>query len=129
MSEESTVVRKKGSYKDLSVWQKSISLAKEIYFVTEEFPKREHFGLSQQMRRAAVSVVSNIAEGAARHSNKEFVQFLVIARGSLAELTTQMTIASEVGFLDAAVTENLESQCTEISKMLSGLRLRLTTND
>lgn len=129
MSHESSVVRNKTSYRDLKVWQKAIMLAKNIYFMTEGFPKREHFGLSSQMRRAAVSIASNIAEGAARHSNKEFVHFLVIARGSLAELSTQIVIASEVGFLEAVHQETLESQCNEISKMLSGLRSRLTTNN
>lgn len=129
MSGESLVVSKKSSYRDLNVWRKAITLAKDTYFMTEDFPKREHFGLALQMRRAATSIASNIAEGAARHSNKEFLHFLVIARGSLAELMTQIEIASEVGFLEVIHQEKLESQCNEISKMLSGLRSRLTTNN
>lgn len=129
MSRQSTVVSIKTSYKDLKVWQKSIELAKLIYGITEDFPKREHYGLASQMRRAGVSIASNIAEGAARHSNKEFIQFLIVARGSLAELATQTIIAHEAGFIDAPAQESIETISTEISKMLSGLRSRLTTND
>ena len=99
MSRESTVVSLKKSYRDLKVWQKAIALTKTTYQITEDFPKREHYGLAQQMRRAAVSVASNIAEGAARQSDRDYAHFLVMARGSLAELTTQSIIAAENGFI------------------------------
>jgi four helix bundle protein len=85
-------------HRDLLVWQESISLVKEIYAVTRSLPDDEKFGLTSQMRRAAVSVPSNIAEGAARGSQREFAQFLVIARGSLSELETQLIIAKELNY-------------------------------
>lgn len=130
MSRESRVVSiKKTSYRDLKVWQKAIALAKQVYQLTEVFPPREQYGLSAQLRRSAVSVASNIAEGAARHSDKDYAHFLVIARGSLAELHTQCVIAHEVGFLSVTDLNNFQIAADEISKMLSGLRSRLTTND
>lgn len=129
MSRESTVVSLKKSYRDLKVWQKAIALTKSVYAVTEDFPKREHYGLALQMRRAAVSVASNIAEGAARHTDKDYAHFLIMARGSLAELVTQSIIASETGFLTATQQEMIELQSDEVSRMLSGLRAKLTTRD
>ena len=84
---------------DLRVWQESVDLVTDIYRVTSNFPRNEIYGLTSQMRRAAVSVPSNIAEGAARTSNKEFLQFLSIARGSLSELETQIMISLNLGFL------------------------------
>lgn len=129
MSHESTVVSIKKSYRDLKVWQKAIALAKATYSLTEDFPKREHFGLAAQMRRASVSVASNIAEGAARHSDKDYAHFLTIARGSLAEMLTQLAIAFEVGFISEKDVLLLEAQADEISRMLHGLRSRLTTPD
>jgi len=84
-------------YKDLLVWQKGIQLAKEIYRITQTFPSAEKFGLVSQMRRAAVSIPSNIAEGQARHTTKEFVQFVSHAEGSLAEMDTQLILALELG--------------------------------
>ena len=94
-------------HRDLRVWQESISLVKDIYSVTGRFPEEEKFGLVTQMRRSAVSVPSNIAEGAGRGSQREFAQFLVIARGSLSELETQIIIAKELNYLnDIAVIEN-----------------------
>jgi four helix bundle protein len=89
---------KAGNYKDLLVWQKGIALVKLIYQITQTFPAEEKFGLVSQMRRAAVSIPSNIAEGQARHSTGEFVQFLSHAEGSVAELETQLIIAVELGF-------------------------------
>ena len=82
------------NHKDLEVWKKSMDLVSNIYKITESFPNKEIYGLTNQIRRSAVSVPSNIAEGAARSSKKEFIQFLYIALGSLAELETQMIIAS-----------------------------------
>ena len=87
------------SYKDLLVWQKGISLAKMIYELTRAFPAEEKFGLISQMRRAAVSIPSNIAEGQARHTTGEFVQFVSHAEGSAAELDTQLILSVELDFL------------------------------
>lgn len=129
MGSQLSVVSIKSSYRDLKVWRKAIELTKAIYTHTENFPKREHFGLSSQMRRAAVSVASNIAEGATRHSTKEFVHFLAIARGSLAELSTQIEIAYEIGFIDEVTNSQLMSAISEISKMLAALKSKLTTDN
>src|SRR3982751_1616510 len=87
------------SYKDLVVWQKGIALAKVVYKVTRNFPAEEKFGLIAQMRRAAVSVPSNIGEGQARHTTGEFIQFISHAEGSLAELDTQLILSVELGFM------------------------------
>ncbi len=88
----------KKSYKDLEVWKKAVDFADDIYTYTEDFPKREHYGLVAQIRKSAVSIASNIAEGSARHSNKEFIQFLIVARGSSAEVQTQMLIANRTKY-------------------------------
>lgn len=88
------------TYHDLLAWQRSVKLAKEIYGLTRLFPDDERFGLTSQMRRAAVSVASNIAEGASRASPREFLQFLSMAKGSLSELETQLTIAEELQFVE-----------------------------
>src|SRR5256885_16498458 len=90
--------KKTQSYKDLVVWQKGIALAKIIYTLTARFPTEEKFGLVSQMRRAAVSIPSNIAEGQARHTTGEFIQFISHAEGSVAELNTQLILAVELGF-------------------------------
>jgi four helix bundle protein len=86
------------THKDLEIWQKSIDIIKEMYAMTANFPKEEMFGLTSQIRRAAVSVPSNIAEGAARQSTKENVQFLYVALGSLSELETQLIIAAKLNY-------------------------------
>ncbi|MGD0299094.1 MAG: four helix bundle protein [Bryobacteraceae bacterium] len=91
------------SYRDLDVWRLGLDLAEAVYQCTSSFPKREIFGLTAQMRRAAVSVPSNIAEGRSRSSTKEFLQFLSIALGSLAELETQFELAIRLGYTDGAV--------------------------
>ncbi len=112
----------------LKAWQEAISLVREVYAVTRDFPPDERFGLTAQLRRAAVSVPSNIAEGAARESSKEFVQFLVMARGSLSELETQLLIAKELGYLteDAVVplTERLNSKFSLLGGLLRSIRQR-----
>ena len=90
-------------HRDLLAWQEAISLVGIVYQCTANFPKEEVFGLTGQMRRAAVSVPSNIAEGAARNSKREFVQFLGFARGSLSELETQVIISQDLGFLTSSV--------------------------
>jgi four helix bundle protein len=110
------------SYRDLLVWQKSISLAKTIYELTAEFPSEEKFGLISQMRRAAVSVPSNIAEGQARNTTGEFVQFISHAEGSLAELDTQLTLATEFNYLMADKVKSCADSIAELRRMLNGLR-------
>ncbi len=114
-------------YKDLLVWQKGIALAKEVYVITRKFPSEEKFGLISQMRRAAVSVPSNIAEGQARNTRGEFVQFLSHAEGSLAELDTQLRISTELGFCSADQQNSTLPRVLELQKMLKRLRARLTT--
>ena len=88
------------THKDLDVWKEAMKLAKEVYTLTARFPKEEMYGLSSQIRRASVSIPSNIAEGAARGSSKDFSRFLYISLGSLAELETQLLLAVDLGFID-----------------------------
>ena len=95
------------SYRDLIAWQRAKSLALDVYLFTRKFPKDEIYGLTSQMRRAAVSVPSNIAEGKGRYSKKEFLQFLYLARGSLLELETQLLIAHDLEYLDAFTFKTL----------------------
>ena len=106
-------------HRDLLVWQESIALVKDIYAVTRQLPDEEKFGLTSQMRRAAVSIPSNIAEGAARSSQRELAQFLVIARGSLSELETQLIIAKELNYLRE--TAKIEARIQSIFRLLGGL--------
>ena len=106
---------------NLDAWRESIDLVKLIYEATKTFPKHELFGLVSQMRRAAVSVPSNIAEGAARFSQQEFLRFLGIARGSLMELETQVIIASEIAYLEKASFEKIMAQVERTFAILSGL--------
>ena len=113
------------NYTDLKIWQKAIQLSLHIYKVTENFPKREHFGLAAQIRKSAVSIASNIAEGSARHSNKEFRQFLIVARGSLAELHTQLIIADGNRYLEQGELDILQEEMNEIGRMLHGLKQSL----
>lgn len=108
-------------HKDLEVWRRSIDFVTFIYKITGTFPEREKFGLVDQMRRAAVSVPSNIAEGASRQSSREFIQFLYIANGSLAELETQLIISNKLDYLNDEKFIELEQECDEIGKMISGL--------
>ena len=110
------------SYRDLLVWQKSMALAKAIYQITAAFPSEEKFGLISQMRRAAVSVPSNIAEGQARNTTGEFVQFISHAEGSLAELDTQLTLAVELNFLPTEKASLSLDAVAELRRMLNGLR-------
>ena len=115
------------SYKDLLVWQKSMALVKDIYGVTRSFPQDEPFGLVRQLRRAAVSVPSNIAEGQSRHASGEFVQFLSHAEGSLAELETQILIAVDLDFCNKEGSESSLAQIEELQRMLNSLRQKLAT--
>jgi four helix bundle protein len=109
------------SHEDLDVWQKAVELAEHIYRVTYNFPNDEKFGLVSQMRRAAVSIASNIAEGAARQSRKEFVQFLCIASGSTSELLTQIVISDRVGIGDSRELANASQLTERVARMLQGL--------
>ena len=108
-------------FRDLIAWQKAKDLALEIYACTAEFPKTEMYGLASQMRRAAVSVPSNIAEGKGRYSNKELVQFLLRARGSLLELETQLEIAYDLGYIDQFTSKRLEAKTAELGRILNDL--------
>ena len=108
-------------HKKLDVWKKAIDLVQKIYELTKIFPKNEDFGLTNQMRRAAISVPSNISEGAARQTKKEFIQFLHMAQGSLSELDTQMEIAIRLGYLKEDHFSEVLSLTNDIDKMLTGL--------
>lgn len=109
------------SFYDLKVWQRSIEMTTAIYEMTAAFPKSEIYGLSSQMRRAAVSVASNIAEGSGRGSKAEFRQFLKMARGSNCELQTQLVIASNLGMATGDRIETAKSLSHEVGRMLNGL--------
>jgi four helix bundle protein len=112
----------KGHHK-LEVWKRSIEFVTAIYKLTESFPKSEIYGLVQQLRRSAISIPSNIAEGAGRNSKNEFKQFLSIAQGSIAELETQLLIARNLGFVKEP--ESLLIELDELSKMIIGLAMAL----
>jgi four helix bundle protein len=109
------------SYHDLRVWQHAIQLALSVYRATEAFPKHELYGLSQQMRRAAVCVASNIAEGKGRNTDKEFRQFLFNARGSLLELETQLLIAHELSYVPKHTYLDLRNATRDAGRSLAGL--------
>ena len=109
------------SHKDLEVWRAAIDLARDTYELTKAYPKEELYGIISQMRRSAVSIASNIAEGAARQGNKEFLQFLYIALGSASELDTQIEISRKIGFGDGSHLDELQKHLETISKMLQGL--------
>ncbi len=115
------------SYRDLVAWQKSIRWVAEIYRVTKKFPQDERFGLTSQLRRAAVSVPSNIAEGQARLSAADFRRFLGQARGSLVEVETQLAIAKELGYLDQSTAGALNQQTSEVARILNGLLTSIST--
>ena len=121
--------RKGYGYRDLVVCQKGLELAKYIYGITQRFPSEEKFGLTSQMRRAAVSIPSNIAEGQARHTTKEFVQFISHAEGSLAELDTQLRLGLELGFCSNGETAHIVARMEEIRRMLNSLRRKLTAKE
>lgn len=112
------------TYKELIVWQKSIKLVQEVFLLTSKFPKSETYGIVSQMRRAAVSIPSNIAEGYGRRSHKEYVQFYAIAYGSSLELETQLIITKNLGFTNEKEFNNLINLLTEVIKMLYVLTYR-----
>ena len=116
-------------FKELKVWQEAMILAKEIFTVTKKFPSEEKFGLIIQMNRSAVSVPSNIAEGAGRESKKEFNQFLNIALGSCFELETQILLSTKFNYINKIETSLLTEKAHSIQKMLNGLKKSLTLNN
>jgi four helix bundle protein len=116
------------SYKDLIVWQKAMDLVEMVYQTTKEFPRGELYGLTNQLRRAAVSIPSNIAEGHARKSTAEFRNFLSIARGSLAEVETQLLIARRLSYINKQRLEVILSVQVEVNKMTNALINKLTPN-
>jgi four helix bundle protein len=109
------------SYQDLALWKRAMQLVTQVYHLTRHFPREEMHGLTSQMRRAAVSIPTNIAEGWGRGSKKEYIQFLRIARGSLLELETLLTIARNLHYLSQEDMQATLAQVEEISRMLSGL--------
>jgi len=113
------------AFQDLLVWQRSMEMTVQIYELTQGFPREEIYGLTSQLRRASVSVASNIAEGRGRISQGEFKQFLGHARGSLYELETQMHLAISFGYLNNEVTGDLMASCDEVGRLLNGLLVAL----
>jgi four helix bundle protein len=109
------------THKDLNVWKESMLLVTLIYEKTKSFPKDELFALTSQIRRSAISIPSNISEGAARESNKEFLRFLFIAQGSISELDTQLLIANNLNFLCDTDYSQIDEKMVSIRKMLTGL--------
>lgn len=124
---------KTSDYKELQVWQKAMDLVVEVYNIIKLLPKEETYGISDQIRRSAVSIPSNIAEGQSRNSAKEFIQFLSIARGSLAELETQLLICIKVNMLSEDNIAEAKKITIEVGKMIKGLmnklEAQLTTNN
>ncbi len=114
-------------YKDLMVWQRGVALAVEIYRVTETFPAVERYGLTSQIRQAAVSIASNLAEEQERHTRRAFAQFINIAPGYAAELDTQLLIAHKIGYLSSDALEHLSTEWIAITRMLYGLLRRQHT--
>jgi len=112
-------------FKELKVWQKSIQLVTTIYSATSSFPKEEIYGITSQIRRCAISIPSNIAEGAGRGTKKDFSHFLDVAKGSSFELETQLIISKEIGFIHHNSFASILSELEEIQKMITGLQKSL----
>jgi four helix bundle protein len=115
------------NFKNLKVWQKSVDLAVKIYQITAEFPVSEKFGMTSQMRRAGVSIPSNIAEGTAKSSSKSFSNSLEISLGESFELETQMIIAERVSLISNETAQQLEAAISEVQKMIIGFKAKLNT--
>ena len=122
-------MKNSASFKDLEVWQEAVNLTDMVYRQTRKFPQEELFALTNQIRRAVVSIPSNIAEGSGRRSNTEFLQFLSIANGSLRELETQLIIAERIGYLSHEQLYALQPRIDTVGRLLTGLRnyLKKTT--
>jgi len=116
------------NYKELKVWQKAYELCLRIYKVTTTFPKEERYGLTSQIRRAAVSIPSNIAEGYGRKSTGEYIQALYIAYGSQCELETQILLSGDLGFIESKTLRQLQERVEEVERMLKGLIKSLVKN-
>lgn len=114
------------SYRDLVVWQKAMMLTKAVYESSKAFPREEQFGLTQQLRRSAVSVPSNIAEGSGRGTTQDYIRFLQIARGSLFEAQTQIELSRDLQFLPEPQTTEILALCNEIERMLNALITKLS---
>src|SRR5579863_2597640 len=110
-----------GTYRDLKAWQQAMSMVQEVYRLTQAFPRDETYGLTIQLRKAAVSIASNIAEGKGRSSDKELLHFLSNAKGSLFEMETQIMIADGLGYLSRSQSDQLLSQSAEVGRLLNGL--------
>ena len=108
-------------HKKLKAWQFAMEIVAEVYQLSNDFPADERYGLTSQVRKSAVSIASNIAEGAARNSKKEFIHFLYIVRGSLSELDTQLELAKLLNYLDKPLWEKVDAKLIEMDKVLSGL--------
>ena len=113
------------NYKNLKIWQRSVDLCTSIYLVSQNFPESEKFGLTNQIRRAAISIPSNIAEGAGRKSKADFQRFLRIAEGSANEVETQIIIAQELKFIKSEVAQKLVIEVNEILKMIGGFTKKI----
>ena len=113
------------SFRDLQVWQKARHLVHTIYLLSGDFPSDERFGLTQQIRRAVISIPSNIAEGHQRDSTKEYLRFLAIALGSLAEVQTQLCLACDLGFVNAERLHEVETDMTQLGRKLRTLQSTL----
>jgi four helix bundle protein len=118
----------KHNVKQLKVWQRSIKMTVEVYKATDQFPKSEVYGLRQQIRKCAVSVPSNIAEGAGRNTNKDFCNFLGISNGSSYELITQLIVSKELGYISEEKTEAMLKELDEVQKMTYALQSKLSTS-
>ena len=110
-----------GTYRDLKAWQSAMHLVQDIYRLTRTFPKEETYGLTSQLRKAAVSIASNIAEGKGRSSDKELLHFLSNAKGSLFEVETQIMIAESLGYLTRSLGEDILGKTAEVGRLLNGL--------
>ncbi|MBK9153563.1 MAG: four helix bundle protein [Chloracidobacterium sp.] len=108
-------------HRNLDVWKKAVEFTVEVYRVTDTFPKDERFGLTSQIRRAAVSIAANIAEGAGRKSDRDFLRFLSMAQGSASEVETEIVIAHQLTYLDDGVVEGLGAKLDDIGRMITGL--------
>ena len=113
------------SYRDLTAWRRAMDLAVSVYEMTREFPENERYGLTNQLRRAAVSIPSNVAEGQGRSTSRDFLHFLSVAYGSLQEVETQLILAQRLGFASEQKIDSILAQCGEVGRLTNGLRRSL----
>ncbi|WP_310047281.1 four helix bundle protein [Luteibacter sp. 3190] len=116
------------SFRDLEAWQEAMALTVRVYALSERFPSSERFGLCSQLRRAAVSIPSNLVEGHARGATRDFIRFIGMARGSLAEVQTQVEIAGRLGYIDLTDESSVMAGCDKLGRILRGLRKSLERN-